>query len=226
MASVIERALGEKFAMLHPKLQWRFGFDSDAQMVLRGEGLIEELSHSIALPLPAMRLLGSRRVLPARTGFDVPFTIENYAYVDALGRETWALLRNLQYPKGRVGEMDSTTVGSQDGNGVVDYLGSAPDLVLRTSCWVDGEGALRMSSGPPRILVPFSPRLPALASAVTEAREWWNEAQQRHEVQVTVRNRVLGRLLYYHAWFTASAEHCPPARIPARAYLRRLTAKE
>lgn len=226
MTGVLERALGLNFPNLHPKVRWRFGFDSASHVRQRGVGVVEELSHSHLLPAPALWPLAARRALPARTGMDIPFTIENYAYRDALGRETYALVRTLDYPKGAAGEMDSVMVGSQHSRAVVDYLGTDPLLVLRTKVWVDSTGALRLSSGPPRFLLPLTPRLPVLLSAVTETREWWDGDRHQHGVQVEVRNPVLGRLLFYRAHYTATEEAWAPDRVPPRARTRRVLSRE
>lgn len=226
MVSVVQQALGLNFTNLHPKVQWRFGFDSTSHVSQRGTGIVEELSHSILLPSPVLWALASRRALPARTGFDIAFTIDNYAYKDTLGRECLAFVRTIDYAKGGAGEMDSVMVGSKGGHAVIDYLGADPLMVLRTSCWVDSAGALRLSSGPPKILLPFLPRFPALASALTETREWWDGKSHQHRVEVEVRNPLLGRLLYYRASYSATEEACAPDRVPPRAYTRKVVARE
>lgn len=165
--------------------------------------------------------------MPSRTGENIAFTLENYAYIDGAGRETMAFLRTFEFPNRKFAEVDSTMVGSRFESTVIDYLGSAPDMSVRTHCWVDSDGALRMKSRAPRFLVrPLAPRLPVLASATTAAREWWDEENQRHCIEVDVRNPVLGRLLYYRGWFTAVAKPCPATTIPDRAYPSRLITRE
>ena len=93
MPSVVEHALGARFAKLHPKVQWRFGMSAADGLCQVGTGVMEEMSHSLAVPLPVARLLGARRVAPSHTGLDVPFRVENYAYTDSVGRETLATVR-------------------------------------------------------------------------------------------------------------------------------------
>lgn len=225
MPSVVEHALGARFAKLHPKVQWRFGMSAADGLCQVGTGVMEEMSHSLAVPLPVARFLGARRVAPSHTGFDVPFRVENYAYTDAVGRETLATVRTFDFAR-HSAEMDSTMVGGKTGPYVVDYLGSAPDLAVKTQVWVDNHGALRLTSGPPKFLIPFAPRLPVLVSATTEAREWWDEEQQRHGIEVTVKNPVLGRMFHYRGHFTAVEKPCPAGEIPDRAYPRTVDTRE
>ncbi|MBB3035948.1 DUF4166 domain-containing protein [Hoyosella altamirensis] len=225
MPSVVEHALGERFSRLHPKVQWRFGFSAADGVCQIGTGVMEEMSHSLAVPVPVAWILGSRRIAPSRTGLDVPFEVENYAYTDPLGRETHATVRTFHF-EGKTAEMDSTMVGSKTGSYVVDYLGAQPDLAVKTQLWVDDKGALRFTSGAPRFLIPFAPRLPALASARTEAREWWDDDKQHHGIEVEVKNPLLGRMFYYRGHFTAVERACADDQIPSRARTRKAVSRE
>ncbi|WP_149361026.1 DUF4166 domain-containing protein [Lolliginicoccus suaedae] len=225
MPSVIQQALGSRFERLHPKVQWRFALASSGHRRQIGTGVMEEMSHSLAIPAPMAWMLGARRVAPAHTGYDIPFTVENYAYLDDAGRETYSYVRTFDFGR-RTSKMDSVMVPSSIGASVIDYLGAAPDMAVRTQVWVDADGGLRLTSGPPRFLVPLQPRLPALASATTEAREWWDAKKKRHGIQVEVRNPVLGRMFFYLGHFTVTEEDCPPGRIPARARTKKLVTAE
>lgn len=225
MPSVVEQALGARFAKLHPKVQWRFGLAAADGLCQVGTGVMEEISHSLAIPVPIVRLLGARRIAPSHTGMDVPFVVRNYAYTDDLNRETHATVRNFEF-RSVTAEADSTMVGSKTGSYVIDYLGSAPDMAVKTQLWVDDKGALRFTSGAPRFLIPLGPRLPALASARTYAREWWDEDKECHGIEVEVKNPILGRMFYYRGHFTAVEKPCTPSEIPDRARPRKYENRE
>ena len=61
-------------------------------------------------------------------GTDVPFTIENYAYVDPLGRETVSWVRTFSTKKKR--RFDAYMIYSEDRGCIVDYLGTHQHLAV------------------------------------------------------------------------------------------------
>lgn len=224
MTAVVARSLGPDFERLHPKVQWRFGFSADDDVCQLGTGVMEEIRATPLLPAPMLRLGARRGLFPPATGVNVPFTIANYAYRDSLGREVLAFARRFQFP-GSTGVLDSLMVSGTDS--ALDYLGNKPDMVVRTGCSVGPDGALLLHSAPPRILaLPFAVRPPAFASAITEAREGWDELHQRHTIEVSVRNPGLGELLSYRGWFTAVEQPCTRADIPARLIPERPESRE
>ncbi|SNS46312.1 DUF4166 domain-containing protein [Rhodococcoides kyotonense] len=221
MTSVVRTALGEKFDDLHPKVQWRFGLSSSDERCQVGVGVMEEMTHSPLVP-PPMLWLGARRGLfPAGKGRDVPFTIVNYAYVDDIGRETLAFVRRFSFVGAPQG-MNSVMVTPSKPGVAVDYLGFHSDMVVRTTCSVE-DGGLVLESGAPKVLgVPT----PHLLSATTVGREWWDETEQRHRIQIDVTSPMLGRLFHYRGWFTADERPCTSADIPRDATPTRLERRE
>ena len=55
---------------------------------------------------------------------DVPFTIQNYAYTDPLGRETVTWVRTFTAHKTR--RFDAYMIYSEQRGCIVDYVGNAP----------------------------------------------------------------------------------------------------
>ena len=213
MASVVSEVMGSEFEKLHPKVQWRFGFGADDHVAQFGTGVMETITHSPLLPPPALWLGGKRRMVPSDSGENIPFTIANYAYTDELGRPTLAFVRRFQFPGHEVALDSVMVVGSR---GALDYIGAGPDMVVHTQCSADADGGLRLDSGLPRFLAPRgSIKPPGLLSAETIGREWWDEEQQRHRIDIEVRGRTLGRLFRYTGWFTATQETCLPTDLPA-----------
>lgn len=88
MPSIYRQALGDSFNLLHPQIQRRFGFSSADGIAAIGRGVMEELWHGAAYTLPFLYLGAWRSIMFPEQGRNVPFTIQNYAYVDELGRET------------------------------------------------------------------------------------------------------------------------------------------
>ncbi|OZD73742.1 hypothetical protein CH263_01485 [Rhodococcus sp. 06-1059B-a] len=225
MTSVVRTALGSEFEKLHPKVQWRFGLASGDHRCQLGVGVMEEMRHSTLIPPPVLWLGGKRGLFPGGRGTDVPFTIENYAYVDAVGRETMAFIRRFAFA-GSPQRMNSVMVTPARTTGAdfaLDYLGFSSDMIVQTTCSVDSAGGLVLESGAPRVL---GIRIPQLASALTSAREWWDEDEQKHRVQIDVKSPLLGTLFHYHGWFTAEEHECAPADIPAGAHPSKLVERE
>ena len=68
----------------------------------------------------------SRHAMPAKSSRMVPFEQSQYCYVDELGRECLAVLREFQYTSGSR-NVNSLLVSGRDG--LVDYFGDGPELL-------------------------------------------------------------------------------------------------
>ncbi|WP_072806983.1 DUF4166 domain-containing protein [Rhodococcoides yunnanense] len=224
MTSVVRAALGDAFEELHPKVQWRFGLESGDGRSQVGVGVMEEMTHSPLVPPPVLWLGSRRGLFPGGKGTEVPFTIVNYAYTDDLGRETMSFVRRFQF-LGKAQGMNSVMVtpSTPSKPGVaLDYLGFHSDMIVETTCRVE-DGGLILDSGPPRLL---GIRIPQFASARTTGREWWDESEHRHRIQIDVTSPLLGRLFHYRGWFTAEERSCTAAEVPASARPSRLEHRE
>lgn len=216
MTSIVRQLLGASFENLHPKVQWRFGLSSADGRSQTGVGVMEEMTHSALVPPPILWLGGRRGLFPAGKARDVPFTIANYAYVDEIGRETLSFVRRFSFvgaPQGMNSVM-VTPARTTGADFALDYLGYASDMVVRTRCSVEPDGGLLLESGTPTVL---GVRLPHFASALTTAREWWDETEQRHRIRIDVTSPILGNLFHYRGWFTAEEHPCAASDIPKDA---------
>ena len=101
MTSIYRRVLGSDFEKLHPQIQRRFGFSSADSTASIGRGVMEEVWHGAPFTLPFLCVGAWRRIFFPTAGRNVPFTIENYAYVDPLGRETVTWLRTFAFRRPR-----------------------------------------------------------------------------------------------------------------------------
>lgn len=214
MTSIYQRVLGEDFLKLHPRIQQRFGFSSTDGIAAVGTGEMERLWHGPWWTLPFLYLGAWRNILVPQQGRDVPFTIENYAYVDRFGRETVTWVRT--FSLARTHRFDATMIYSEGGSRIVDYLGTHQHLAVDIELSVDERGGLKLRSGSQRFYAgllgfPF----PMLFSGVAEVNEWYDDQEQRFRISVAVRNPVWGPLFGYDGWFQTAFTQCPVDAVPA-----------
>jgi hypothetical protein len=213
VTSIYERALGADFVRLHPRVQERFGFSSRDGVACIGHGRMDEIWRGRPYTVPFLVLGTWRRIMFPSYGLDIPFTIENYAYVDSFGRETMTWIRTFEFPQ-RVRRFDATMIWSDARGCIVDYLGTHQHLAVDLHASVDEEGGIRFRSGEQRFYerrVGF--RFPRLFSGIAEVREWYDDAATCFRIQVAVANARFGRLFGYRGRF--HAEERPCTAVPA-----------
>src|ERR1700731_2970352 len=200
MKSIYEQALGEKFKLLHPRIQERFGFSSRDHLAGIGTGTMDELWHGKAYTLPFLYLGSVRRIMFPERGRSVQFTIRNYAYVDEYGRETVTWIRNFATRKPR--RFDAYMIFSQQRGRIVDYLGTHQHLAVDIDLSVDERGGLRLRSGEQRFYERFIGfRFPMFFSGVADVCEWYDDAIGQYRIDVNVQNRRWGPLFGYNGHF-------------------------
>jgi len=218
MTSIYQQALGSDFNKLHPQIQRRFGYSSADGIAAIGRGVMEKLWHGAFYTLPFLYLGSFRRVMFPEQGRDIPFTIENYAYVDDLGRETVTWLRTFETSKRR--RFDAYMIYSRPRGCIVDYLGTHQHLAVDIHLSVAANGGLRLRSGAQRLyesFIGFS--FPMFFSGVAEVCEWYDDRLQKFCIDVDVRNPVWGPLFGYRGTFDVEwveVQTIPDAVWPAR----------
>lgn len=220
MTSIYSRALGSDFARLHPEIQRRFGFSSADNIASIGRGVMEEIWKGGPHTLPFLYVGTWRRIMFPETGRNIPFTIENYAFVDQFGRETVSWIRTFESSRTR--RFDAYMVYSQTRGQIIDYLGSHQHLAVDIELSVDSDGGLRLRSGAQRFYegrIGF--RFPMLFSGIADVREWYDERARKFRISVDVRNSTWGPLFGYRGsfdveWRTLSAGEVPAHILPAR----------
>jgi len=213
MTSIYQRALGSDFDRLHPQIQRRFGFSSTDGVASIGRGVMDEVWRGRFYTVPFLYVGTWRRIMFPETGRDIPFTIENYAFIDDFGRETVSWLRTFESSRRR--RFDAYMVYSEERGRVVDYLGSHEHLAVDIDLSVDEEGGLRLRSGAQRFYegvlgFPF----PMLFSGTADVREWFDDSTGRFRIVVDIRNRVWGRLFGYSGSFNVEWRDVAPGDIP------------
>ena len=213
MTSIYQRALGSEFSKLHPQIQRRFGFSSSDGIAAIGRGVMDQIWKGRFYTEPFLRVGSWRSIMFPETGRNVPFTIENYAFVDQFGRETVSWIRTFVSRRAR--RFDAYMVYSDSRHRIVDYLGTHQHLAVDIELSVDNEGGLRLRSGAQRFyegVIGFS--FPMVFSGIADVREWYDDAAGRFRIAVDVRNSVWGPLFGYRGSFDVEWRHVDTRALP------------
>lgn len=203
MTSIYQRALGADFDRLHPQIQARFGLSSADGHGSVGVGVMEDIWQGPAWTHPFLRFGTWRNIMFPGSGRDVPFTIENWPYVDRFGRETVTFVRTFELPTVRR-RFDATMVYSEQRGRVVDYLGTHQHLAADVFLKVDVDGGIRLRTGAQRFYEgPVGFSFPMAFSGYGDVHEWFDEDASRHRIEVVVKNRRFGTLFGYRGSFVA-----------------------
>jgi len=221
MSSIYERALGSDFKRLHPRIQERFGLHSSSGRGSVGTGVMESLWHGAAYTLPFLYVGTWRAIMFPEQGKNVPFTIQNYAYRDPLGRETVTWVRTFRTKKPR--RFDAYMIWSEERGCIVDYLGTHQHLAVDLELSVDENGGLRIRSAEQRFYEgPAAFRFPLFFSGQADVCEWYDDASACFRISVNASNKRWGPLFGYTGSFQAEdvmpepPEEILPKRVEAR----------
>ena len=227
MTTIYRRALGDEFEHLHPRMRERFGVSSADGVAQVGRGVMDEIWHGRAYTLPFLAIGTWRSIMFPVRGADVPFSIENYAYVDSLGRETVTWIRTFRFPR-RVRRFDAYMIWSERRGCIVDYLGTHQHLAVDIHVSVDARtGGLRLHSGEQRFYERRAGfRFPIALSGLADVHEWYDDEDERFRIEVDVRNPRWGRLFGYRGSFEVEQLECAPEAVPDRVRPRREEQRE
>jgi uncharacterized protein DUF4166 len=213
---IFRQALGADFERLHPEMQRRFGVSTGAETACVGTGVMDRIWRGGRHLEPFLRLGAGRHILFPECGTDVPFTIENYAYPDRLGRETVTFVRTFEMSGRRRRRFDATMIYSAARGRIVDYLGTHQHLAVDLEVRVDTAGGLHIRSGEQRLTEGvLRCRVPAAISGAASLHEWYDEAAGRFRIEVRVTNRRFGPIFGYSGSFTARYVDTKAAPVPA-----------
>lgn len=220
MSSIYQDAMGSDFRRLHPKIQERFGFSSKDNVAAIGRGVMEKMWHGRWYTLPGLYLGAWRNIMFPEQGRDVPFTIENYAYIDGFGRETVTWLRTFDIGKRR--RFDAYMVPTDVPRRVIDYLGTHQHLSVDLDLSVSDRGGMRIRSGAQRLYIgPFGFRFPMVFSGIADVCEWYDDDRETFCIDVCVSSSWMGRLFGYNGTFQVEWLKMSPGQIPTQARPKR-----
>lgn len=215
--SIFRQALGADFDRLHPMLQRRFGVDPAAGYACVGRGVFAEVRRGAWWTVPFLKFGAFRNILFPDSGANIPFTVENYPYVDSFGRPTVTFARTLEVRPGKHRRFDATMVYSPARAAVVDYLGTHQHLATDLALAVREDGSLHLRSTALRF---YEGRLrfivPRLLSGSADLYESWDEERQRFTIQLQVRNPIFGFLFGYRGEFSCEFPTVPEDGVPVR----------
>jgi hypothetical protein len=224
MISIYQRALGSDFAKLHPQIQRRFSLTSASRVAAIGTGTMDQLWHGALYTLPFLYLGTWRSIMFPEQGRNVPFTIQNYAYRDQLGRETVTWVRTFSTSKKR--RFDAYMIYSESRGCIVDYLGTHQHLAVDLELSVAPNGGLRLRSGAQRFYEgPVAFRFPLLFSGVADVCEWYDDDEKCFRIDVSATNKRWGKLFGYSGrfqveWKPVADNEVPPDILPVRVERR------
>lgn len=202
MASIYERALGDAFKQLHPRIQERFGYNSQNKIASIGRGVMERIWYAKWAAFP-LYIGTTRHIMFPQGGRNVPFTIENYAYRDSFGRETVTWIRKFKFPN-QVRRFDATMIYSEQRHGIVDYLGNKQHLAVDLTISAEANGGIRIRSGDQRFYERWLQfRFPPAFTGIADVCEWYDDTLQQYKISVEVNNPLLGPVFRYNGAFQA-----------------------
>lgn len=203
MPSIFEIQLGEDFHKLHPMLQKRFGVDVSAGYACVGTGVFSEVRRGHWWTVPFLRFGAFRNILFPDKGNNVPFTIENYPYIDGFGRPTVTFVRTLKLPGRKPRRFDATMVYSSKRGAIVDYLGTHQHLATDLKLRVRSDGSLHLQTTGQRFYEgPFAFNFPAIGTGTADLYENYDDAHGVYTIQMQVRNPRFGFLFGYKGEFS------------------------
>ncbi|MBT2533023.1 DUF4166 domain-containing protein [Arthrobacter sp. ISL-48] len=217
MASIFARALGEDFHRLHPMLQKRFNVDTEAGYACVGRGVFSEVRRGAWWTVPFLRLGAYRNILFPDQGTNIPFSIENYPYIDGFGRPTVTFVRTLELSPVKQRRFDATMIYSAERRGIIDYLGThqhlATDLILE----VLPDNSLHLRSTGQRFYEGFLGfTFPSALTGTADLYEAFDDARGVFTIQMQVRNPILGFLFGYRGEFKCTFPDMPAEGAPQR----------
>ena len=218
MMSIYQRALGAEFSKLHPRIQQRFSLTSESGVAAIGTGVMDSVWHGAPYTLPFLYFGTWRSIMFPERGSNVPFTIQNYAYRDSLGRETVTWVRTFSTAKLR--RFDAYMIYSQQRGCIVDYLGTHQHLAVDLELSVAPNGGLRLRSGEQRFYegtVAF--RFPLFFSGGADVCEWYDDKEECFRIEMSASNRTWGKLFGYSGRFQVewkTSTNVPPEILQVR----------
>lgn len=198
VTGLFERALGEEWDELHPRIRDRYGLVAGESREAVGRGRMSRLTRS-ALALPMLWLGTAEDFLFPESGADVPFTITTEAFVDGNGREALFLRRQFETEPAR--EFVDTLRWNAERDCITDFFGRngriAADLHLSAR---DGDLSLALGTQWLRLAGRYL-ALPGPLSVETTLRDGYDDDDEEFRVAAEITNPLIGQVFGYRGTF-------------------------
>jgi hypothetical protein len=200
--SIFEIAMGDDFGKLHPKIAERFSVGIGSSTACVATGTMTRIWHRSGIVRPFLHLGATRHILFPEEGTNVPFTMENWSYLDRAGRETVTFNRTFELPARRR-RFDATMVYDETAGTIVDYLGTHQHVVAPLEFSATDDGGLVIRGKQLRVAVRRAEvKVPSLVSGRAEVRESFDGRWGVFQINVRVVNPRLSPLFGYEGTFT------------------------
>ncbi len=198
MTGLFERAVGDDWGTLHPRVRERYALESGEDREAVGVGRMDDLERS-TLALPVLWLGTIDDFHFPEGGTDVPFTITTEAFVDDAGNEALFLHRTFETDPPR--EFVDTLRWNSARGCITDLFGRrghvAADLRVRAD-----DGALALSIGTQWLRAGDTyVALPDPLSVDGQLRDWYDDESDRFRVAAEITNPLIGTVFGYTGTF-------------------------
>jgi hypothetical protein len=219
--SIYQEVMGAEFDRLHPMIQRRFGFRCADQVASIGRGVMSSVKRGPLFTYPFLLCGSWRRIMFPEQGTNVPFTVENYAYIDRLGRESVTWIRKFETRTPR--RFDAYMLKDPERNLIVDYLGTHQHLAVDLHLSVARNGGLRLISGEQRFYEGWLGfRFPMAFTGVADVCEWYDDELEKYRIKVNITNDTWGFLFGYEGTFEVEWRDVPLNYVPEELLPRRV----
>lgn len=197
----VERAMGEQFQLLHPKIRQQYSLRPDDGFYWRGRGIMSSIRKGGFHVQPFAMIGSRRRILFTETGTNIPFIIENHAYYDSYGRSTITWLREFDFELPR--RFDEYLVFSEIRQRAVVLAGTRQHLAVDLDLSATDKGEFHLRSQGQRVHTRrFAYRFPRLFSGDAIVTERYCDEADQFQIDVEIRNPIVGMLFAYQGSFT------------------------
>ncbi|MCY0903540.1 DUF4166 domain-containing protein [Arthrobacter sp. H14-L1] len=221
MSGIYELAMGQEFHRLQPQVQEYFSLEPGSGTYGVGKGSFDVVGCPQPWLRPLLKLSTGEEAFFPEYGTQIPFRIENHAHLDPFGRSSLTARREISFPHITRLFQDTTSLQTDDGrNRLLDYVGKYRRLVTDLDVTATDDGMLRGVSQASRLLAGrIRLPLPGLLDARAYAQQWWDQAAQRHRIQVKVIQPQLGLVLVYAGGFDYELVQYPAHEAAAHGVL-------
>lgn len=203
MKSIYEKVLAEQFYTLHPMLRKRYEFSN--QIPFQATGVMKNIKAGSKFLYPLYLLGLKNKLLFPEYGTNIPFQIVNTPLVGENGEEQIHWERTFYFGE-KKRYFNALMSFDSKKNLIKDYLGEPSILYSDLAFLVLDGGALRIESRKQRwVLGKIELPLPRFLQGLATVTEKYCEEKGVFQINVDVRNPLIGHVFSYEGEFTPHA---------------------